>query len=339
MHRDLRRVRNWIRGLVLAVIAMLGLVAIVGSGGGGGVGFLEPDPCTSPSCFPEVTVEPAYVTALVGTPLVFKAETSNAQGAVSYQWCVAPSGGSYCQAIAGATGSSYAIAAVNLADDGTRIQVDVQASNGSRSATGHLAVSATPGLVFEDGDFQAADWIVSPAAGPNGISLVHSEERVDSGGHPGAFRRMVFTILQPVNGLTGASVAYLSLSSTYDPATQGAILTIDYVEDCITLQLNGSGSMNMWSDLVIGQGGRTYVPDRKKATCTVTWNAGRSQASLREQDFRRFDGPACGAGEACPDFSASAPPVRFGYMRTVTGVVGDSIAHGIDNWKTTVWRR
>ncbi len=31
--------------------------------------------------------------------------------------------------------------------------------------------------------------------------------------------------------------------------------------------------------------------------------------------------------------------LRFGYWRISFGVAGDSIAHGIDNWKVTVWRR
>ena len=44
-------------------------------------------------------------------------------------------------------------------------------------------------------------------------------------------------------------------------------------------------------------------------------------------------------GETCPDFSASAAPMRFGYWRISFGGPGGSIAHGIDNWKVTVWKR
>jgi hypothetical protein len=339
MRRDLRRVRHWIRGLVLAAIAMLGLVAIVGSGGGGG--SLLPEPCTSPSCFPpawEVTVEPAYITALVGTPVVFKAETSNAEGAVSYQWCVVAIGSNTCQAIAGATGPSYSIAAVNLADDGTTIQVDVQASNGSRFAVSRLAVSATPGLVFEDREFQPADWIVSPVVGPSSIAPAHSEERVDSGGNPGAFRKMVFDVPQGTSPQYGAYVAYLSPSSSYDPAAQGAIHVIDYAEDCIIL--SPASTRYVEPALLIEQGGRTYVPNRYTDWCILTtWSAVGSHASLRTQDFRLFDGPACGVGEACPDFSSGGLPIRFGYLRAAQTSPGDSVAHGIDNWKVTVWRR
>jgi hypothetical protein len=54
---------------------------------------------------------------------------------------------------------------------------------------------------------------------------------------------------------------------------------------------------------------------------------------LPPADFRLFDGPACATGEACPDFSASAAPMRFGYWRIVFAAPGQSAAHGIDNWK------
>jgi hypothetical protein len=269
--------------------------------------------------------------------VVFKAETSNAEGAVSYQWCVFPNGGSTCQAIAGATGPSYSIAAVNLSDDGARIQVDVQASNGSRFAVSQLAVSATPGLVFEDGEFQPADWIVSPmvVVGQSPIDPVHSEERVDSGGNPGAFRKTVFDIPQSAGS---AHVAYLSLLSTYDPIVRGAIYVIDYAEDRLALPPAGS----VVPRLVIEQAGRTYMPVRASGDwCTEssTWSAIGGHASLRAQDFKLYDGPACGAGETCPDFSGSAMPMRFGYSRRSSASPGSSITHGIDNWKVTVWRR
>ena len=31
--------------------------------------------------------------------------------------------------------------------------------------------------------------------------------------------------------------------------------------------------------------------------------------------------------------------MHFGFRRISYGVPGDAIAHGIDNWKVTVWRR
>lgn len=31
--------------------------------------------------------------------------------------------------------------------------------------------------------------------------------------------------------------------------------------------------------------------------------------------------------------------MRFGHRRVVAGAIGDSITHGIDNWKIAVWRK
>jgi hypothetical protein len=55
-----------------------------------------------------------------------------------------------------------------------------------------------------------------------------------------------------------------------------------------------------------------------------------------------FSGPPCGTNEKCPDFSATATPLRFGFV-TQLGLAAGSPAgfleQGIDNWKVTVWRR
>jgi len=103
--------------------------------------------------------------------------------------------------------------------------------------------------------------------------------------------------------------------------------------------LQSSQTTNTVSNLVIEQGGRRYLSNTNRDCVLPTWSAVASRASLGVADFRLFDGPACNAGQSCPDFSASALPMHFGYWRIVFGAPGDSIAHGIDNWKVTVWRR
>jgi hypothetical protein len=59
---------------------------------------------------------------------------------------------------------------------------------------------------------------------------------------------------------------------------------------------------------------------------------------LAAADFELLDGPVCPAGETCPDFSASAPRIRFGFVRFAQSNTTPTV-HGIDNWKVTVWRR
>jgi hypothetical protein len=201
-------------------------------------------------------------------------------------------------------------------------------------AFGHLAVSASPGLVFQDGEFQPADWIASPVVDPGSAPPVVSDERITAGGNPGAYRKMTFQVPQ---GAGSARVFYALRSATYDAQTQGAIYVIDYAEDCMALQPSATGMTA--SNLLIEQAGRRYLSNTMDSCVLQSWSGVASRASLKAADFRLFDGPACAPGESCPDFSANALPMRFGYWRIVYGLAGDSIAHGIDNWNVTVWRR
>jgi hypothetical protein len=134
-------------------------------------------------------------------------------------------------------------------------------------------------------------------------------------------------------------VFYTSLLATYDPRTQGAIHVIDYSEDSISLQANDLTYTQ--SAMLLEQAGRRYIANIRDfpPIIPVSWSSVGSSSSLRAQDFNLIDGPACQTGESCPDFSALGSPMRFGYWRISYGSQDDWIAHGIDNWKVTVWRR
>jgi|SRR5450755_499501 len=338
MSRDVHRMA-WSQKVALAGVWALGLIAIVGSGGGS-PGLPSDCPpgldCSAPPPAPTANVQPPYVTALVGTPVTYSAETSNVSGGLTYQWSRSSDGGATYADIAGATGKTYSLAGANLGDDGAIFQVVVRASNAVVRAVSHLVVSATPGVVYEDGEFQAADWLATPLAGSNGIAPAHTEERVATGGNPGAYRKMVFQIPQQTGG---ARVVYTSLLATYDPQAQGAIFVIDYSEDGISLQANDLTYTQ--SAMLLEQGGRRYIANGRGDVPIIptSWSAVESSSSLRAQDFNLIDGPACQTSESCPDFSAQGLPMRFGYWRISLGMPGDSIAHGIDNWKVTVWKR
>lgn len=335
---DVGGARNGWRTTLQILIAVLGLTAIVGSGGGFVIGF--PD-CIGDSCYwepplppPVVLVQPSHITALVGTPVSFTAETYNTSSPLSYQWRRSSDGGVTYLDIPGATSKTYTLAGVNLSDDGVQFQVVVHGSTGfALNASGQLAVSAVPGLVFEDGEFLPANWL-AVIVRPDLPEALHSELRLTTGGNPGAYRRMVFQLPQ---GAGAVSVGYASVSATYAPQSQGSIYVIDYAEDCLALQ--SSETMSTQSGLLIEQGGRSYRSESSWQCVSSNWSAVANRSSLRAQDLLQIDGPACQAGESCPDFSASAAPMRFGYWRISYGVPRDSIAHGIDNWKVTVWRR
>jgi hypothetical protein len=319
---------------------VLGLATIVGSGGG--VGFLGsicdtyPESCVPPPPVPTAAIQPPYVTALVGATVSYSVETQNITGQLSYHWGRSSDGGLSFVPIAGATAASYTLAGVNLTDDGAVFQVVVTGGTGAVKvpAFSHLAVSATPGVVFQDTEFASADWVVSSVPDPGQLPFVHTEEQVETGGNPGRFRAMTFQLPQ---GAGAARLFFSTPSAVYDPAVQGEIRLIDYAEDCIALQ--PSETTDTMSGLVIEQSGRRFVSNTSEICIVRTWKPVAARASMGVQDFRLFDGPACKPDETCLDFSATAPPLHFGYWRISFGAPGDSISHGIDNWKVTVWRK
>jgi hypothetical protein len=326
---------------LLSIVA-LGLVSIVGSGGGG-LAFMPSDcpagwNCSGPPPALAVTVQPPYATALVGRAVTYTAAPSNVTGTASYQWSRSSDGGSNFVDIVGATGSSYTLAAANLGDEAAIFGVTVRDNTGARAfATGRLAVSPTPGLVFRDSEFNAADWLVSPFGDRNAAAPVCSQDSPATGGNPGAFRRMVVQIAPQSSA---GRVFYTSLVAGYDPRTQGAIRLIDYAEDGISLQPNDLSSTD--SAMLLEQAGRRYVANLRNdwpSFIASSWGSNQSRASLRAADFNLFDGPACRTGEACPDFSDQGGAMRFGYWRISFGPPNEVVAHGIDNWQVTVWRQ
>lgn len=130
----------------------------------------------------------------------------------------------------------------------------------------------------------------------------------------------------------------MAASQSYDPSVQGAIYVIDHAADCIPTS-NTTSTYRVSSQLLLTQAGRRYVFGLRD--CSVSAWDRRVVSSLLARDFTQLDGPACPPAKACPDFSASAPPLRFGDVRRsqATAGVGGFITHAADNWKVTVWRR
>lgn len=334
---------GWARALALAVIGALGLLAIVASGGGGG----DDTNCSffSNVCNPVVGPLPPPVTAQIHPPRAivqvggaasFTLETSGITNA-SYQWRRSADRGASYVDIAGATAAGYTLAGANLGDDGTLLRVDVRDAGGATVAMAwaNLLVSAMPAVVFEDGEFAPADWTVAAFAEPAASGPSHDEQQTLAGGHPGAFRTMVHTMPR---GPATLRVAHVAQPSRYDPATQGGIYVIDHTEDCLLLS-NTSG-YQVASRLLIEQAGRRYVTPWASTCTSASWGASVPDAALDAAAFVLLDGPACNAGESCPDFSATAAPLRFGFLRHSQAPDGraGTLVHGIDNWKVTVWR-
>jgi hypothetical protein len=302
-------------------IAVLGVVAIVGSGGG------LPDVDLSGCCqVPSAVVQPALRTVAVGDSVTFRADVFFANPPVTYQW--RRNGVD----IAGATGTAYTLTGANLGDDGATFSVMVSAGNGTATAAARLQVSPQPAVVYQDIDFALADWSVAAASVPAQGGPTQSVTRAASGGNPDAYRSIRYEMTA---GPSSISVLHTPASATYEPARQGAIYSIDTSVDCIK---TGGGEVSV--AVMLDQGGRHY--NSGMLACTVIWTNTVAQYSLRATDFTQVDGPACAVGEACPDFSATGAPIRLGLVTAARIAMGEpavTFTQGVDNWKVSVWRK
>ena len=292
--------------------------------------------CNQPAV-PSVIATPDHVTTQVGSPVTFHAVTPNVPATgLTYQWSRSSDGGAHYATIAGATTDTLTLPAPNLADDATDFVVTATRSGLSGAAVTHLAVAASPGVVFHDGEFALSDWVATPLAQGVVPAPTQSAQATATGGFPGAWRSMV---VQFAPTYTRGTVVHASLPSTWDPASQGAIYVIDYAEDGIA-QASTFASYTQ-SALLLEQAGRRYVSDTRDSyqRMSTTWAVSMSLASLHPQEFHLIDGPACGVGETCPDFSSAGAVMRFGYWRESASSTDTAVASGIDNWSVTVWRR
>ena len=340
MHAQERLWRRLGRLVMLDGTGLAGLVSIVGSGGGGSLGF---PPCGPPLCDEggtpaplAVIIEPANTTAQVGTAVSFEAVQSSHYGNLSYQWRRSADGGISFVDIDGAVGSSYTLPSVNLADDGAMFMVVARSGETLTAlAVARLSVSGTPPRVYQDGDFDLAGWNIAPWIPPGTPAFSPIVERVASGGNPDAFLKTGLTM---PSGIGTVTLLYLSNSAVHDPAVEGAIRSIDYAEDCAAL-LRGTVT-SVQSMLLIEQSGRRYLSPAASVACvSSTWKPVANRSALRAADFTQLDGAACPTAPACPDFSATAAPLRLGFARVTRSYPDEASADGIDNWKVSVWRQ
>lgn len=331
------KARSALRIGALLTVVSLGLISLVGSGGGYTDPICEtyPDSCQPPP--PTVTITPERATVQVGGNQTFTAQPARF-AEPTYQWQRSADGGATFVDIAGATAASYTLAAANLGDDATVFHVVVRPRGGGTvvaAASSRLAVSPSPAVVFQDGEFDSANWQVSVISDPPNNGASHTELQVSDAGNPAAHRRMTHTFPASQKSL---GVMNLSASAVYEPAMSGAILSIDYSEDCALISA-GNRLFQVYPDLLIEQAGRRFRPRALASACTSpAWTSVDKAASLVAADFDLLDGAACGAAQACPDFSASAPPIRFGFVR-FAGANATPTVHGIDNWKVRVWKK
>ena len=323
------------RLLAHATIAALGVLTIVGSGGGA-IGIPDIDWGGGGPTPAYVQVSPSRPTVQAGTIVQFEAKVLIGSPPLSFQW--RRDGVD----IAGATGPTYTLGGAQVGDDGALFQVTMTDSRGLSSTAGAvLLVSPLPGVVFQDADFPISNWTVTATAQPAENGPTHSESQAADGGNPDPYRSISY---QMTPGPSSLRLVHFAVAAKYDPPTQGAIYTIDLEEQCSRRSFSSASTFTgLTQSPMFEQAGRTYQPRDWHGSCqlgTSAWS-GMRVWSLKADEFV-FSGPPCGASEKCPDYSANAAPLRFGFV-TELGLAAGSpagfLVQGIDNWKVTVWRR
>jgi hypothetical protein len=105
------------------------------------------------------------------------------------------------------------------------------------------------------------------------------------------------------------AISHIYESFTYDPATQGAIISLDYSEDNITNNFSGivGGGINL------RQNGDNFYYQFENLN-NQQWQT-RTALSIKATAFFAADGQHPGQ---LPDFSATGAPIKFGYVRSNT---------------------
>ena len=188
-----------------------------------------------------------------------------------------------------------------------------------------VTITGAAARVLFDG-FEGPDqWTATVTASSNGSD--GTAEPTD-GGNPGSQRRM--THLLPGtddgdNNPTQITVVHVFTGGGWDPATDGALTSLNYSVDQIEHEPPFDGAA-IGTLFVIIQNGTTYTTsiNDNNAYSNTTWKTVRVDG-LTPADFS----PAPG-----PDFSATGAPITFGYLRsnTTRSPAGLTTQHGIGNW-------
>lgn len=192
-----------------------------------------------------------------------------------------------------------------------------------------VTTSAGASVVILDQTFNSADWTVSVVGGAGGAT--QGATQVATGGNPGSYRQMSHDLPAASNII----VWHTYNAVGYDPATQGAITSIDYSEDRIELSPPFAGAA-IGGAFILQQGGGTWVANNNLVFSNLSW-APVSLTGLVASNFIASIG-ATGS----PDFSTSGAPITFGIQRSNTNSnplesgVAVTTTNGLDNWQVTI---
>jgi hypothetical protein len=174
-------------------------------------------------------------------------------------------------------------------------------------------------ITFSDGTFNTADWALQTIVISGNSPTMVSATQQTTGGNPGDFRQIEHSFTGPTHF---ASISLYEVS-TYNPSVSGAITSVNFSEDAISIESYQS------TGIVLQQGGNYYFDYLIDVNNTV-WQT-LSKTGLVATDFKTTTGQT-------PDFSIGGGPITFGFYEanSVTDSNSYDTKVGIDNLKVTL---
>lgn len=195
-----------------------------------------------------------------------------------------------------------------------------------------LAPLSALAITFSDGTFDDADWSGTVfTLGPTGGTA--SGSQILTGGNPDAYRQVQATVNSTAGtGQNGSASLYsIYAPAVYDPASLGAITSIDFSID--TFQTSSASGGTVTAALL--QDGVLFTGSRGLAGPEMDWT-NKQILGLAQSEFLEID--STGRGISNPDFSRSGSPITFGFRYVISTPIngpGGSRTAGFDNWSLT----
>lgn len=186
--------------------------------------------------------------------------------------------------------------------------------------------------LFADDSFDQTDWTLDLRV--NQPASQGTAFKLTQGGNPGAFRQVTHRLASgtPMNGSSLVSL-HKRTDAVYDPAVSGPIDALCYREDAFILEGHGQGQS---TGVALWQGGEVFFHGTGPTYMPPDWLTIEATA-LVAADFDRLAPPLERDAARHPDFTASGPPITFGFYRSNTTYgEGWQIVGAIDNWRVGV---
>jgi hypothetical protein len=182
---------------------------------------------------------------------------------------------------------------------------------------------------FSDTTFDNLDWTVikfiDTTPGAIGSFTVG---QAGTGGNPGSYRRIEEW------GVGGeVTLAHLRDGAVYNPATQGAITSLDFSFDLNAPDASLAKPPDPLDfDILLFQDGNYFTRHSLVGGLTTAWET-TSRLGMADTSFEKAPGPGT------PDFSSAGSPIKFGFLTNTHNIAAcDAPCNvgGIDNWSVTV---